>query len=230
MVTIEAIIVNKGSLAHQFFSSGSGPNEQSVLPVYLGIFLLANLFQFVMTIDAIASRNTIEIIGLDIFQLMLMVYSVVQISEVVTVFDKAGSQDESVPILLDLIPMCVRRTCRLDAHSFMALVFVAYMFLTWPIYKIQGWDVRVRRKLAPYARRPSSSSAPIEGSSAATSPIKSFSRISSVRDSSETGSRTQSTTSSCSPSVYSSCSSCWTRTTSSAISRSPRSRSRSSSS
>ena len=58
-----------------------------------------------LTIDAIANKNTIEIIGLDIFQLMLVAYGVIQIQEIQAAFTAANINDPSVPILLDLIPM-----------------------------------------------------------------------------------------------------------------------------
>ena len=62
-----------------------------------------------LTIDAIANKNTIEIIGLDIFQLMLVAYGVIQIQEIQAAFTAAGINDPSVPVLLDLIPMCAQR-------------------------------------------------------------------------------------------------------------------------
>lgn len=37
---------------------------------------------------------------------MLVVYGVVQIQEIQAAFTSAGINDPSVPILLDLIPMC----------------------------------------------------------------------------------------------------------------------------
>jgi len=129
IIAMEAVIVSKGQILHNAFTSKS-PDERRVLPVYLGIFVLATIFQLALAIDAIANRNTIQIIGLNIFQLMSLLYGVIQISEIRSAFDSIGvTNDTSITVLLDVIPIML------------AITFIVYVPLTWQIFKEFGWEI-----------------------------------------------------------------------------------------
>lgn len=135
-VAIEAIILHLGDLFGSVFSFDSkqdGGESHNVLPVYLGLFCLAHVFQIVLAVDAIFQQNMIQIIGLCMFNFLFLIYSVVQINEVKTGFDEmsghAASQHKIVPILLTVVP------CVIGAAEFLFLV------LSWKIYREFGWQV-----------------------------------------------------------------------------------------
>lgn len=54
------------------------------MPVYLGLFVLAHVFQFVLAVDALAAQNTLQIVGLVIFNTAFLVYGIIQVSGVCT--------------------------------------------------------------------------------------------------------------------------------------------------
>ena len=89
-ISISAIIAARANFLHDLFST-TAASERSSLPVYLTIFAIAqyvynvlgrngltqplwrcSVFQTVLAIDAIYNRNTIQIIGLCVFNLMFV--------------------------------------------------------------------------------------------------------------------------------------------------------------
>lgn len=101
------------------------------LPVYLAIFAFAHVYQFILAMFAVHQRNTMQFIFLGIFNLLLLVYSVIQISEInlkSEVVIKESSQ-QVVRALTSTIP-CV-----------IALAQVVYVGLAWKIYQEFGWKV-----------------------------------------------------------------------------------------
>lgn len=61
-------------------SNSSGTITTSTLPVYLVIFLLAHLFQLCVAVYSTISRNTIQLVGLLIFNALFLAYAVLQVS------------------------------------------------------------------------------------------------------------------------------------------------------
>ena len=64
----------QGQLLSRVFSRDGQADERRVLPVYLVIFVLATVFELALSIDAIANQNILQIVGLNIFQLMMVCY------------------------------------------------------------------------------------------------------------------------------------------------------------
>lgn len=60
-------------------SDGSRTITTSTLPVYLVIFLLAHLFQLCVAVYSTISRNTIQLVGLLIFNALFLAYAVLQV-------------------------------------------------------------------------------------------------------------------------------------------------------
>lgn len=79
-VVIVTILLN--SFESSFVKTVLARDEQSVLPVYLSLFILGHLFQFILSWDALAQKNTIQIVGLIIFNTLFLIYAIIQIIEV----------------------------------------------------------------------------------------------------------------------------------------------------
>lgn len=55
-------------------------DDGSVLPVYLGLFVLAHLFQLFLAFDALRNKNTLQVVGLCIFNTLFLAYSIIVVS------------------------------------------------------------------------------------------------------------------------------------------------------
>lgn len=52
------------------------------IPVYLAIFAMAHVFQFLLALDAVYNRNTLQFAFLAVFNALFLVYSAIQIFEI----------------------------------------------------------------------------------------------------------------------------------------------------
>jgi len=129
-ITIESVILAKFEFLTDFFHADS-MDERTALPVYLGIFVLAHIFQIFMAWEAVYNRNVIQIFGLCLFNLAFLVYAVIQISEIKDAFESLDNHtlDETSIILVSVIP------------GIIGTAEVIYCALSWYIYKLLGWQV-----------------------------------------------------------------------------------------
>ncbi|CAD6580034.1 MAG: hypothetical protein CYPHOPRED_001062 [Cyphobasidiales sp. Tagirdzhanova-0007] len=126
----ESILLAKFEWFSTLFKDGQ-PDERTALPVYLGIFVLAHIFQITLAWEAIYNRNVIQVFGLCIFNLAFLIYAVIQISEIKQAV--AGLDDRSLntasKISVSLIPVII------------AVAEIGYCGLSWYIYRLMGWDI-----------------------------------------------------------------------------------------
>ncbi|KAJ7655037.1 hypothetical protein DFH06DRAFT_1092079 [Mycena polygramma] len=126
--TVDLVIEGELLIQINKNATDSGNVATQEMPVYLSIFALAHVFQFVMAVDAVYARNTLQFICLTIFNALFLVYAVIQISEI---RDLNPSSTAAIPInvLTTIIPIVI------------AVAELAYIALGWKIYNEFGWDV-----------------------------------------------------------------------------------------
>ncbi|GAA5954468.1 hypothetical protein JCM3765_004466 [Sporobolomyces pararoseus] len=108
------------------------PQLESVA-TYVSLFILAVVFELLVTLDACQSKNIIGIICIDIFQVAMLIYSAVLPRQLANALDGSNADTPSVRdhvrIYAIVIP-CVIGACSL-----------AFFYLTWRLYEEFGWDV-----------------------------------------------------------------------------------------
>ncbi|KAG9087629.1 hypothetical protein FS749_002791 [Ceratobasidium sp. UAMH 11750] len=118
------------------------------LPVYLGIFAFAHVYQFVLAMFAVHQRNTMQFMFLALFNLLLLVYSIIQIYEIggkaETIINQASLQ--TVKVLTTSIP-CVIAFAQI---VYAALAWKIYEEFGWKVYKLLGADRLVKKMYAHY--------------------------------------------------------------------------------
>ncbi|GAA5971403.1 hypothetical protein JCM11641_008340 [Rhodosporidiobolus odoratus] len=119
---IVAILLN--SFEEKIWQTVLLRDERSVLPVYLGLFVLAHVTQLVLAVDAIVAKNTIQVVALLLFNTLFLVYAVVQIHEIRNLVNGNVLQ-----VLVWFIP------------GMISLTEATYVLTIWPIYKEFGWQV-----------------------------------------------------------------------------------------
>jgi len=147
-IGIEAVIFAKGEFQRSLFDDDShdGTNEKAALPVYLAIFTAAHLYQTILAIDALANKNTIQVIGLCIFNLMFLFYSVVQINEVRDAFSAIGTMDSMIYTLSLIVPIMIACT----EVMYCLLAWKLYREFGWVIFKSLGADRRIKKMYLAY--------------------------------------------------------------------------------
>ena len=123
------------------------------IPTFLTLYIFGFLYQLLLVWDALRLKNTIQIIGLCIYNLGLLIYAAVQMDEIhdavrgrlITVFNHEPVWKASKPFLI-AIPCVI-------AVGTMLMSFVArklYDEFAWTIYKHISADLRMKRRYLTY--------------------------------------------------------------------------------
>ncbi|KAF8514522.1 hypothetical protein JB92DRAFT_2719416 [Gautieria morchelliformis] len=127
----------------------SNNGNVQVLPVYLGIFAVAHIFQFILAIDAVVFRNTLQFVFLVIFNALLLAYSAIQIFEVRSIFppDSSGFFSKiPITVLTDILPIVTG----VAEVAYIGLGWKIYTEFGWKLYKLLGADRRIKKMYAQY--------------------------------------------------------------------------------
>ncbi|KAM0788014.1 hypothetical protein ACM66B_006214 [Microbotryomycetes sp. NB124-2] len=116
-------------------------NEDSVLPVYLGLFVLAHIVQLALAIDAIVAKNTIQVLALNVFNTLFLAYSIIQISELRELLDS-----KTLRIIVWLIPVMISLT----EATYIGTFWFIWRDFGWQIFKEIGADRSIKRAYAWY--------------------------------------------------------------------------------
>lgn len=131
-----------------------GSTESRTIPTYLALFIFGFIYQLALVWDALRLKNTIQVIGLCLYNLGLLVYAAVQydqINDAVTQLRlKQGQIDpgfgEEVRPLLITVP-CV---LALGTIAFSFIAWKLYDEFAWTIYKHISADLRLKRRYLVY--------------------------------------------------------------------------------
>jgi len=131
-LAIEGVLVLKFRQAtnlHPDLQLSENPTQR--LPVYFSIFGLAHVFQFILAVDAVCTRNTLQLMFLTAFNLILLSYAIVQIGEIhdaaLPVIASNGILALPLDVLTRLIP------------SVIGVAEIVYLILGWSIWREFGW-------------------------------------------------------------------------------------------
>ncbi|KAI6005099.1 hypothetical protein F5J12DRAFT_834710 [Pisolithus orientalis] len=138
----------EGDLLVRLQDGGDAESESAKkMPVYLSIFALAHIFQLVLAVDAVYARNTLQFICLILFNLLFLIYAVIQIGEIqgsTTTSD--GPIHIPVNVLTNIIPGVISAA----ELAYIALGWKIYKEFGWKVYKFLGADRRIKKMYASY--------------------------------------------------------------------------------
>ncbi|GAA5927718.1 hypothetical protein JCM10213_000875 [Rhodosporidiobolus nylandii] len=131
---IVAVLLN--SFEEKLWQTVLQRDEKSVLPVYLGLFVLAHVFQLVLAIDALVAKNTIQVLALLLFNTLFLVYALVQIHEIRSLVNGAA-----LKVLVWFIPGMISLT----ELTYLATIWAIYKEFGWQVFKKIGADRRIKK-------------------------------------------------------------------------------------
>ncbi|KAK9474582.1 uncharacterized protein V1510DRAFT_360802 [Dipodascopsis tothii] len=163
-VVVQAAIVLafEGFMFSQFNASLNDSTHQDsntrATFTYLSLFTFAAVYQLVMTWDSLRLKNTIQTIGLCMFNFALMVYAGIQYEQVKAAVERLASQsyqsgDSESPIMnlstwSKLQPFLIATIVIIGVVSFV-LSYICYKLFFefgWSIYKHIGADLQMKRR------------------------------------------------------------------------------------
>ncbi|GJE87787.1 hypothetical protein PsYK624_038700 [Phanerochaete sordida] len=118
------------------------------MPVYLTIFALAHVFQFVLAVDAVAARNTLQFIFLSIFNALFLVYAIIQIKEIQQSLPTGTTGISHIPI--DVLTLIIPIVISVAELAYCLLGWKIYTEFGWKVYKYIGADRRIKTMYAQY--------------------------------------------------------------------------------
>lgn len=129
-----------------------GPTPTKTIPTYLALFIFGFIYELVLAWDALRLKNTIQVIGICLYNLGMLIYSAVQMDQVNEAINELGNGDIEPGTWLTLKPFLLAAPCVI-ALGTVSLSFVAwklYNEFAWTIYKHISADLRLKRRYLVY--------------------------------------------------------------------------------
>ncbi|KAJ3359220.1 hypothetical protein GGF32_009513 [Allomyces javanicus] len=131
-------------------------NVGKAVGVYHYIYMIATVLQFYLTYNSVVSQNSIDLVALNIINLGLFGYSIMQYVQTQSLF--ANTSEDMKRIMPDAPPLSASLGMFLPAMaaSFLFLVGTAWLSYHlhreygWAIYKRIGADIGLRRQMMHY--------------------------------------------------------------------------------
>ncbi|XPS79858.1 hypothetical protein M3J09_011829 [Ascochyta lentis] len=135
------------------FEAHNVNSEARTVPTYLAVFMFGYLYQLFLVWDALRLKNTIQVIGLVIYNIGIMVYAAIQFDQIKDAAD-ALNQKAFIPadFWVDVQPMLIA------VPVLMAVATIAFGFVAWKLYDEFAWtiykhisaDLRLKRRYLTY--------------------------------------------------------------------------------
>jgi len=147
----------EGYIFGKFQASLKGEAESTqqsrTIPTYLAVFMFGYIYQLVLVYDALRLKNTIQVIGLCLYNIGILIYAAIQMDQIkdaVNQLDVTGDIEHGFweivkPILITLPCLMALGTALL---SFIA--WKLYDEFAWTIYKHISADLRLKRRYLTY--------------------------------------------------------------------------------
>ena len=159
-LALEAYVFGRfeAGLQHHATENANGTSAPAsagplTIPTYLTIFIFGFLYQLVLVWDALRLKNTIQVIGICIYNLGMLIYASVEIDQVNEAVDQLVTVGDIEPgTWPELEPFLIAAPCVL-ALGTVLLTFVAwklYAEFAWTIYKHISADLRLKRRYLTY--------------------------------------------------------------------------------
>ncbi|KAK9454780.1 hypothetical protein V1511DRAFT_511432 [Dipodascopsis uninucleata] len=131
------------------------------IPTYLALFIFAELYQLLLTWDAVRMRNTIQAIGLCMFNTAMLIYAAIQYEQIEAAVRALSnwlidnSNDSYVldaSAWGDIKPFLIAVPAVIGCFGFIeGFVFIhLYYEFGWTIYKQIGADLQMRKRYLTY--------------------------------------------------------------------------------
>ena len=123
-------------------------NEYSrTIPTFLTLYIFAFIYQLILVWDALRLKNTIQVIGLCIFEGPLLIYAAIQLDQIKDAVNNLGGFIH-MDVWTMTRPYLVAIPCiiALFGCAMSAIAWKLYDEFAWTIYKHISADLRMKRR------------------------------------------------------------------------------------
>lgn len=122
------------------------------MPTYLSLFIFGFLYQLFLVYNALRMKNTIQIIGLCLYNVGLLVEAAVQSDQVHDAIHNLGDTVDNPNFWDDTRPFIIAVPCvlALGTCCMAFLTWKLYHEFAWSIYKDISADLRLKRRFLSY--------------------------------------------------------------------------------
>lgn len=130
--------------------------ESQTIPTFLTLYIFAFLFQLLLVFDALRAKNTIQVIGLCMFNAALLLYAAIQYTQI---RDAVGSLainnkiEDGVWIAVKPYLVAVPCIIALGLALMSVAAWKLYDEFAWTIYKEISADLKMKRRYLTYQVR-----------------------------------------------------------------------------
>lgn len=141
--------------------SGKHPSSNSqTIPTYLSLFIFGFVYQTILIYDSLRLKNTIQVIGLCLYNLGMLIYAAVQfdqIDKVIKTLSNVGDLslahiDHASTLWHNIRPYLIAVPCIIAFFS-IVLGFEAWKLydeFAWTIYKHISADLQMKKRFLKY--------------------------------------------------------------------------------
>ena len=127
--------------------------ESQTIPTFLTLYIFAFLFQLLLVFDALRAKNTIQVIGLCMFNVALLLYAAIQLTQIRDAVNSLAGQGVIKTGVWNAVkPFLIAVLC-IIALGFVLMVVAAWKLydeFAWTIYKEISADLRMKRRYLTY--------------------------------------------------------------------------------
>jgi hypothetical protein len=132
--------------------SGGGSEIKSI-PTYLSLLIFGFVYQLILVYDALANKNTIQVIGLCLMNLGILVYTAIQIDQIKDATTNLQKKNFINALYWpEVQPYLVALPCIIALGSILlsGIAWKLYDEFAWTIYKQISADLRLKRRFLVY--------------------------------------------------------------------------------
>ena len=124
-------------------------NSTRTIPTFLTLYIFGLLYQLVLVYDALRLKNTIQVIGLCLYNVGLLIYAAVQMDQIKdAVIQLANARESNVNVWTTTKPYLIAIPCILAlGTALLSLVaWKLYDEFAWTIYKHISADLQMKKR------------------------------------------------------------------------------------
>ena len=131
--------------------TNAAPNQHAsrTIPTFLTLYIFGFLYQLLLAYDALRLKNTIQVIGLCLFNLALLLYAAVQMDQIHdAVGDLLAQNDIEGTVWSESKPFLIAIPCVIAVGTVLLSVVAWKLYdeFAWTIYKHISADLRMKRR------------------------------------------------------------------------------------
>ncbi|CAG8955669.1 hypothetical protein HYFRA_00010934 [Hymenoscyphus fraxineus] len=150
---IEIYVFTKFQIALK--PAGDNVPQGKTIPTYLTLFIFGFIYQLVLVYDSLRMKNTIQVIGLCLYNVGMLIYAAIQFDQVdraIGVLKTLGHIDATDTLWFEVKPYLVAVPC-IIAFWTVVQAFNAWKLydeFAWTIYKHISADLRMKRRFLTF--------------------------------------------------------------------------------